>query len=145
MSTIPQRRTRTQEYDLEEDYSYYNERRPTSTVRYTQPRQQVYQRGNKRIVVHNEPPPAKKLHWSLILGIGMVLMLALWILGSYALSWWQNHQLDSLYGMPRTAQYDQVVGHSDSTDHPTHFLAINLRGKVTIIELPGGSSLHARI
>ena len=47
--------------------------------------------------------------------------------------------------MPRTAQYDQVVGHSDSIDHPTHFLAINLRGKVTIIELPGGSSLHARI
>jgi hypothetical protein len=145
MSTIPMRTTRTQEYDLEEDDSYYTERRPTSAVRYTQPRQQVYQRGNKRIVVHNEPPPARKLHWSFILGVGMLLMLALWVLGSYAVNWWNNHQLDSLYGMPRTAQYDQVVGHSDSTDHPTHFLAINLRGKVTIIELPGGNSLHARI
>ncbi len=53
MSTIPQRRSRTQEYDLEEDDSYYTERPRTSSVRYTQPRQQVIQRGNKRIVIHN--------------------------------------------------------------------------------------------
>ena len=48
----------------------------------------------------------------------MILMLALWVLGSYALSWWQNHQLDSTYGMPRTYQTDQVVGHSDSAEPP---------------------------
>ena len=145
MNTIPQRRSRTQEYDLEEDDSYYTERRPTSAVRYTQPRQQVIQRGNKRIVIHNEPPPQRKLHWSFILGVGMLLMLALWVLGSYALSWWTNHQLDSTYGMPRTYQTDQVVGHSDSTDHPTHFMAINLNSHITIIEIPGGDNAHARI
>jgi hypothetical protein len=116
MNTIPQRRSRTQDYDLEEDNAYYVTRQPTSTVRYQQPRQQVIQRGNKRIVIHNEPPPGRKLHWSFILGVGMIHMLALWVLGSYALSWWQNHQLDSTYGMPRTYQTDQVVGHSDSTD-----------------------------
>jgi hypothetical protein len=33
----------------------------------------------------------------------------------------------------------------DSADHPTHFLAVNLHAKVTIIEIPGGNSLHARI
>ena len=75
----------------------------------------------------------------------MILMLALWVLGSYALSWWQNHQLDSTYGMPRTYQTDQVVGHADSTDHPTHFIAINLNSQITIIEIPGGNSQHARI
>jgi len=144
MSNIPTRASRTQDYDLEEDDAYYVTRQPTSAVRYTQPRQQVIQRGNKRIVIHNEPPP-RKLHWSLILGIGMLLMLALWVLGSYALTWWQNHQLDSIYGMPRTYQTDQVVGHSDSTDHPTHFVAINLNGRITIIEIPGGDSSHARI
>ena len=58
MSTIPQRKSRTQEYDLEEDDAYYVTRQPTSAVRYTQPRQQVIQRGNKRIVIHNEPPPS---------------------------------------------------------------------------------------
>jgi hypothetical protein len=145
MSTIPQRKSRTQEYELEEDDSYYTERRPTSSVRYTQPRQQVIQRGNKRIIIHNEPPPTRKLHWSLILGVGMLLMLALWVLGSFALSWWQNHQLDSTYGMPRTYQTDQVVGHADSAQHPTHFIAINLNAHITIIEIPGGNSSHARI
>jgi hypothetical protein len=146
MSTIPQRRSRTEEYDLEEDDSYYETRLPTSTRRCHDTRgNQVIEKGNRRIVVHQQPPPAHKLHWSFILGIGMLFMLALWVLGSYALNWWNNHELDSTYGMPRTAQYDQVVGHMDSIDHPTHFLAINLRGKITIIELPGGSSLHARI
>jgi hypothetical protein len=145
MNTIPQRASRTQDYDLEEDDAYYTQRQPTSAVRYTQPRQQVIQRGNKRIVIHNEPIPTRKLHWSFILGIGMLLMLVLWIVGSYALTWWNNHQLDSLYGMPRTYQTNQVVGHSDSTDHPTHFIAINLNARITIIEIPGGDSQHARI
>jgi hypothetical protein len=145
MSTIPQRRSRTQEYDLEEDDAYYTQRPHTSAVRYTQPRQQVIQRGNKRIVIHNEPPPRRNLHRSFILGVGMILMLALWVLGSYTLSWWQNHQLDSTYGMPRTYQTDQVVGHADSTGHPTHFIAVNLNAHITIIEIPGGDSSHARI
>ncbi len=145
MSTIPSRASRTQEYDLEEDDAYYVQRQPTSAVRYQQPRQQVIQRGNKRIVIHNEPPPRRNLHWSFILGVGMILMLALWVLGSYALSWWQNHQLDSIYGMPRTYQTDQVVGHSDSNGHPTHFIAVNLNARITIVEIPGGDNSHARI
>jgi hypothetical protein len=145
MTTIPQRRSRTQEYDLEDDDSYYTQRQPTSAVRYTQQRQQVIQRGNRRIVVHNEPPPAKHFHWSVFLGLGMVLALVLWIGAGYMLSWWQNHQLDSIYGIPRTFQTDQVVGHSDSTDHPTHFIAINLHARITIIEVPGGDVTKARI
>jgi len=145
MNTIPSRASRTNEYDLEEDETYYTQRPHSSAVRYTQPRQQVIQRGNKRIVIHNEPPPRRNLHWSFILGVGMILMLALWALGSYALSWWNNHQLDSTYGMPRTYQTDQVVGHADSAQHPTHFIAVNLDSKVTIIEIPGGNSQHARI
>jgi hypothetical protein len=85
------------------------------------------------------------MHWSLVFGIGMIATLALWVCGSYAISWWTNHQLDSLYGMPRTFQTDQVVGHSDSTDHPTHFVAINLNSRITIIEVPGGDPTKARI
>jgi hypothetical protein len=145
MNSIPSRASRTQEYDLEEDDAYYTQRQPTSAVRYTQPAQRVIQRGNKRIIIHDEPPPARKLHWSLILGIGMLFMLALWILGSYALSWWNDHQLDVTYGMPRTYQTDQVVGHADSSGHPTHFIAINLNAHITIIEIPGGNNAHARI
>jgi hypothetical protein len=145
MSTIPQRRSRTQDYELEEDDAYYETRLPTSARRYTQPRQHVIQRGNKRIVIHNEPPPRRNIHWSFILGLGMLTMLGLWVGSSALLNWWSNHQLDSTYGMPRTYQTDQVVGHSDSTDHPTHFIAVNLNARITIIEIPGGDSSHARI
>src|SRR5438552_9642013 len=145
MSTIPQRRSRTQEYDFEEDDSYYTERPRTSTRRYTQPRQQVIQRGNKRIVIHNEPPPKRHMHWSFILGFGMILALALWIGASEALAWWNNHQLDSLYGMPRTYQTDAIVYPSDTSDHPSHYIFLNLNGTVMIVELPHGDPTHAKI
>jgi hypothetical protein len=145
MNTIPPRASRTQAYDAEDDDAYYPQRPPTSAVRYTQPHQQVIQRGNKRIVIHNEPPPRRNLHWSFMLGLGMLTMLGLWAASAAVLSWWNNHQLDSTYGMPRTYQTDQVVGHGDSTDHPTHFIAVNLNSHITIIEIPGGNSQHARI
>lgn len=145
MNTIPSRASRTQGYDLEEDDAYYTQRPRTSAVRYAPPRQQVIQRGNKHIVIHNEPPPRRNIHWSLLLGLGMLTMLGLWAGSAALLNWWGNHQLDSTYGMPRTYQTDQVVGHSDSTDHPTHFVAINLDSRITIIEIPGGDASHARI
>jgi hypothetical protein len=145
MHTVPSRASRTQDYDLEEDDAYYTQRPHSSAVRRAPPRQQVIQRGNKRIVIHNEPPPRQRVHWVLILGLGMLTMFVLWLGSSAFLNWWSNHQLDSVYGMPRTYQTDQVVGHSDSTDHPTHFVAINLNSRITIIELPGGDSSRARI
>ncbi len=39
----------------------------------------------------------------------------------------------------------EVVGHDDSTSHPTHFIFLNLKGRVVIIELPGGKVAQARI
>jgi hypothetical protein len=131
--------------DLEEDDRYYVTRPPTSARRYLTNNQQVIQQGNRRIVIHHEPPPRRNLHWSLILGLDMLLMIGLWVGGSAVMSWWSNYQLDSTYGNPRTFQTDQVVGHGDSATHPTHFIALNLNSHVTIIEIPGGDSSHARI
>src|SRR6266568_8943478 len=52
------------------DDSYYDTRLPTSARRYVDTRgNQVLQRGNKRIVIHQEPPPKRSIHWLLILGI----------------------------------------------------------------------------
>jgi hypothetical protein len=78
MSTIPSRASRTQDYELEEDDAYYTQRPHSSAVRLTRPRQQVIQRGNKRVVIHNEPPP-RRVHWLLILGLGMLTMFLLWV------------------------------------------------------------------
>ena len=147
MSNIPARASQTVDYpDIEEDDSFYPQRLPTSSRRYTTTHgQRVIQRGNKRIIIHDEPPPKRGTHWLLHIGIGMLFMLLIWFGVQLFDNWWIQHQADSAYGMPRTYQTDQVVGHSDSTDHPTHFIFENLAGHVVIIELPGGNIAHARI
>ena len=134
--------------DLADDLDYPEERirMPTSAVRYVDMRgNQVIQRGRQRLVIHDELPPQRRKHWSLYIGIGMILMVLLFA-GLYALSnWWTEHQVDATYGMPRTWQTDQVVGISDSSTHPSHFIFENLAGKVLIIFFPGGDASHARI
>ena len=146
MKSIPSRASRTHDYDIEEDEKYYVTRPPTSARRYYDTRgNQVIQQGNKRLVIHQEPPPRRQLHWSLILGVGMILMLALWAGGSMALNWWNNHQLDSQYGMPRTYQTDALVYAADTQAHPSHYIFLNLNGSIMIIELPQGDQAHARI
>ncbi len=84
-------------------------------------------------------------HWLVYLGLGMLAMLALWYLVLTLLSWWQVSQDDLHYGRPRTFQCDAMVGHHDSTEHPSHFLALNLNRQVEIIEFPGGDPAKAKI
>ena len=148
MSNIPARASQIVEYpDVEEDDSFYPQRLPTSSRRYTTTHgQRVIQQGNRRIVIHDEPPPRKRgNHWLLHIGIGMLTMLLIWFGVQLFDTWWIQHQEDSAYGMPRTYQTDQVVGHGDSTAHPTHFIFENLAGHIVIIEIPGGNIAHARI
>ncbi len=86
-----------------------------------------------------------RAHPLLWLGVGMLLMFAAWT-GLQALgAWWMLHQADATYGRPRTAQYDVVVGHSDSPTHQTHLIAMNFHARVVIIEIPGGDSAKAKI
>lgn len=133
--------------DIEEDDSYYPHRMPGSARRYTTTQgQRVIQQGNRRIVIHDEPPPKKRSnHRLLCVGIGMVTMFVLWIGFQMFGNWWTLHQIDSQYGFPRTYQVDEVVGHSDSTDHPSHFIFENLHAHIIVIELPGGDASHAHI
>jgi hypothetical protein len=120
-------------------------RTPTSARRWTTTEgDQVIEQGNKRVIIH-KGAPKRRVHWVFILWIGMLSMLAFYLLWNLGNSWWTNHQLDSTYGMPRTYQVDQVVGHGDSTDHPSHFIFLNLNGHVVIVELPGGDITHARM
>ncbi|HET9920018.1 MAG TPA: hypothetical protein VFQ30_09285, partial [Ktedonobacteraceae bacterium] len=60
-------------------------------------------------------------------------------------NWWQVTQDDWHYGRPRTYQVDQVVGHNDSAQKPSHFIAINLNRQVEVIEFPGGDATKAKI
>ena|SRR5258708_726187 len=140
MSTIPPRASRTQDYeiDAEDDYTASV---PRSAIRYPIGRPYTFTQGNRRIVLHPEPPPKKSKHYLVYIGFGMIFMLALFVGFQMLGNWWNNH----VYGNPLTYQTDQVVGHADSTDHPTHFVAINLNSRITIIEIPGGEASRARI
>ena len=84
------------------------------------------------------------IHWFVFAGIALLLMLGGWIAFNDLGVWLQNHQDDVTYGMPRTYQTDAVVGHNDSNSNPSHFIAINLRGQIYVIELPGGDATKAR-
>src|SRR5712691_9347809 len=152
-SAIPPRRSATQAQQLvrrqpvetEEDY-FEQPRSRSSAIRYVDRQgNQVIQRGQQRIVIHDEPPP-RKVHWMLILGIGMIIMLALYVGFNMLGNWWTNRQLDAAYGFPRMYQVDAVVGHNnDSSANPSHFIFLNLNGHVEIIELPAGDASKAKI
>jgi hypothetical protein len=88
--------------------------------------------------------PARNVHWLLYVGVGMVAALALWVVGSSLLAWGTATYNNIAYGNPRTFQTDAVVGHgSDSRAHPSHFIALNLKGQVIIIELRAGNPANS--
>jgi hypothetical protein len=75
----------------------------------------------------------------------MFLMLGLWLCLTAGINWWSDTMATIQFGYPRTFQTDAVVGHSDSSANPSHFLAINLHGRIEVIEFPGGDGTKARI
>lgn len=135
-----------QSTELEEDERYYQVRTPNSAIRYqTTEGNQVIQQGNKRLVIHNEPPPKaekRRVHWMFFLGLGMLVMVLAWFGLTQFANWWTNHQLDSTYGFPRTYQTDERVGFGDSQT-PTHFIALNLNGQTEVIVCPASNCTKA--
>lgn len=105
-----------------------------------------------RITTEDYVPPAlsprqaqrrSHAHWLLFVGVGMLAMLALWVIGNLAVNWWSVTQDDWHYGRPRTFQIDARVGHNDDVT-PSHFIAMNLNRHIIIIEFPGGDPTKAR-
>jgi len=86
-----------------------------------------------------------RAHPLLLLGLGMIVMLVLWTGLSLAIGWWNTTWDDLHYGRPRTFQIDAVVGQNDSPGNPSHFIALNLSGRIEVIEFPGGDASKARI
>jgi hypothetical protein len=151
--------------DLEEDPRYYETRLPTSARRYQPVPDVLTKQGNVQVVAHYHDQPlrahrsplhhkeiytdevitpvatGRKQIWSihplLYLGVGMIAMLALVVLVFSGWNWIQTTKDDLTYGKPRTFQIDAVVGHNDSPANPSHFMAINLKRHVEVIEIPG--------
>ncbi|MBV8695560.1 MAG: hypothetical protein JO125_00420 [Chloroflexi bacterium] len=87
----------------------------------------------------------QQIHPLLYLGIGMLAMLVLWMALSALFGWFATTLDDLHYGRPRTFQTDAWVGHNEQTGVPSHFIALNLHGRIEVIELPGGDGTRARI
>lgn len=99
--------------------------------------------------VRQQPGPVVltrgRVHPLVFVSLGLVVMIFLWIGITQAINW-GNNELNTLkYGDPRTFQIDAIVGQGDSAQHPSHFLAVNLRGTVTILEFPAGDPGHTRM
>ena len=124
----------TRRYDLKPSYEEYYHEQPLRRSAYTAPPRPAV-------------APRRKVrpHWLLYVGVGLFLVLLGYVGLTDFTNWWQGHQDDATYGMPRTYQTDAVVGHNnDSTAHPSHFQAENLKGEIIVIELPAGDVTKAR-
>ena len=73
----------------------------------------------------------------------MIGLLGLYVAASAAVDWVQVKADDMQYGRPRTMQLDAYVGHGETEGVPSHFIAMNLNRRVTILEMPGGDSTKA--
>src|SRR5690348_1080202 len=78
-----------------------------------------------------------------IIAGGAICLLALYAAVSATLEWAQVKMDDLQYGRPRTSQLDAYVGHNEASGVPSHFVAMNLNRRVTVLELPGGDSAKA--
>jgi hypothetical protein len=87
----------------------------------------------------------RRFHWMLFMGLAMFIMVLGWIAFSALANWWQVTQDDWHYGRPRTFQVNAVVGHNDSPDNPSHFIAVNLNRHIMIFEVPGGDESKTKI
>lgn len=74
--------------------------------------------------------------------IVLVALLAVLALGGD----WIRLRIDDIrYGQPRTTHLTAFVGHADGDGVPTHFIAVNMNRRITIIELPGSDPTKARV
>lgn len=77
--------------------------------------------------------------------LAYVLLLVLgYLLLTPVLGWGQRRLDDLRYGFPRSTQVDGFVGHGEQNGVPTHLMALNIRGQISILELPGGDASKVR-
>jgi hypothetical protein len=129
--TVPPRRTATQ------NSIPALQTAPSSRLRIDddQPRTTLPGRSRKA-----RPGIFQRFHWLVFVGLALLIMIVGWIGLSALGTWWQTTRNDWLYGRPRTFQIDAVVGHHDSPQNPSHFIAMNLNRHIIIIEIPGGDA-----
>jgi hypothetical protein len=142
---VVQRASRHQALTEDDPEFYPGVRLPPSVRR--QPRTDAYViplDKNRQLAIH---PPKRRYHYDArLVSLVVVVVVFTVLFGVHtAINAWNDHLIDLNFGYPRTWQTDAVVGHNDSETNQTHFIFLNLRGHINIIEIPGGDSAHARM
>jgi hypothetical protein len=81
---------------------------------------------------------SKPGHPWVLVGVGMLVTVLLLVVSQAVVPWGMKTADDLHYGYPRTTQEDHYVGHEQRSGPPSHFVAMNLHGQITVVELPGG-------
>ena len=122
----------------DEDELYDSPRMPTSSIRYDRQTDQAY--------TQRQLPPPKHVqsrrgfHWIVSVWLIVLCALALIFISSVISTWWQRTSDSFHYGYPRAYQTDADVGHGDSHHPISHFIAINDKGMIEVVEIPGDPS-----
>ena len=83
--------------------------------------------------------------WQTTALISVLLLVLGYLLITPIIGWGQRRLDDMRYGFPRTIQLDGFVGHGEESGLPTHLMALNLNGQVSILEFPGGDPAKLRV
>jgi hypothetical protein len=89
--------------------------------------------------------PRTRSHQWFPFALGMLATLVLIVAALLGTTWITTLQDDWHYGRPRTYQVDMMVGHNDSKNTPSHFIAVNLHRHVVVMECPAGDCTHEHI
>jgi len=79
-----------------------------------------------------------------LVGVGMLVTVLVLLVSQVVVPWAMKTADDVQYGYPRTTQEDHFVGHEQG-GMPSHFVAMNLQGQITVVELPGGNLKGAQL
>jgi hypothetical protein len=90
-------------------------------------------------------PDKRRFHPLFFIGIGLMITALLWAAANEVLAWGISALNTLHYGYPRIYQLDAFVDQEDSAQHPSHFVAINLHGVVSICDFPGGDPSRVRV
>lgn len=132
-----QRQTDSQQQDTYADDNpdaWKVEKTPNSAVRLNYPRRTTNLPDPKKTRVMRERR-FDRYTLIIIVSLMIIVMIGGWWLFSTLANWWTNWQDDLHYGNPRTYQTDQFVGQGDSPSHPDHFIAVNINGRVVVVQL----------
>ena len=99
--------------------------------------------NSRRIALAGQVRQALSAWWAAALTYLLLLVLG-YLLLTPVFAWGQRRLDDMRYGFPRTTQLDGLVGHDEAGGEPTHLMALNLRGQISILEIPGGDPAKTR-